>query len=387
MSSRTDDCGDNDIYNPLVSIIIDNYNYARYVGDAIESALAQTYRNIEVVVVDDGSTDDSREVIDKYSERVKRVYKKNGGQGSAFNAGFHESRGGVVILLDSDDVLLSTAAERAVPFFSDQQVSSVHWPMEMVDAECRSLGKSYPGGELCEGDLREFVFENGPTQLLFSPTSGRAWARWFFNNVFPIPEDIYSSGAETFLFESAPFYGKIGRIQDSLTLYRQHRKNIHKSMSAEEKVGRELRFYKHYSHYLARYCESRSHSVDMERWRSKSWWILHHKLLQDISDLPNPGLPLVLIDDASLEMGSFAGRDRFHLMDSEGQCSGAPADDDDEAISCLESVRRRGAMYLVLPWVAFWWRDFYKNFFIYLDRHFMKIIDNERCVVYLVDSD
>ena len=109
-------------------------------------------------------------------------------------------------------------------------------------------------------------------------------------------------------------------------------------------------------------------------------------MLQDISDLPNPGLPLVLIDDASLEMGSFAGRDRFHLMDSEGQCSGAPADDD-EAISCLESVRRRGAMYLVLPWVAFWWRDFYKNFFIYLDRHFMKIIDNERCVVYLVDSD
>ena len=67
---------------PLVSILINNYNYGRYLGVAIDSALAQTYGRVEVVVVDDGSTDDSREVITGFAERVVSVLKINGGQPS-----------------------------------------------------------------------------------------------------------------------------------------------------------------------------------------------------------------------------------------------------------------------------------------------------------------
>src|SRR5690242_15345928 len=77
----------------LVSIIIDNYNYGQYLQAAIESALGQTYHNIEVVVVDDGSTDDSREVIGRYDGRITAVLKENGGQASALNAGFVRSHG------------------------------------------------------------------------------------------------------------------------------------------------------------------------------------------------------------------------------------------------------------------------------------------------------
>ena len=93
---------------PLVSVIINNYNYGRFVADAIDSALTQTYSNCEVIVVDDGSQDNSREVIARFGDRVRTVLKSNGGQSSAFNAGFAESSGGVICFLDSDDVFLST---------------------------------------------------------------------------------------------------------------------------------------------------------------------------------------------------------------------------------------------------------------------------------------
>src|SRR5437762_9779476 len=106
----------------LASIIIDNYNYGRFLRDAIDSALAQTYPHAEVIVVDDGSTDNSREVIASYGDRIKPILKENGGQGSAFNAGFAASSGDVILFLDADDLLVSTAAERAVAYFNDPDV-------------------------------------------------------------------------------------------------------------------------------------------------------------------------------------------------------------------------------------------------------------------------
>src|SRR5262245_61685550 len=91
---------------PLVSIIINNYNYGRFLEEAINSALDQTYRKTEVIVVDDGSTDNSRQVIADHNDQIITVLKDNGGQASAFNAGFIRSHGEIIIFLDSDDILL-----------------------------------------------------------------------------------------------------------------------------------------------------------------------------------------------------------------------------------------------------------------------------------------
>jgi len=89
----------------VVSIVVNNYNYARFLTECIDSALHQTYSAVEVVVVDDGSTDESREVIRNFGDRIKTVFKNNGGQGSAINAGFAASTGSIVIFLDADDEL------------------------------------------------------------------------------------------------------------------------------------------------------------------------------------------------------------------------------------------------------------------------------------------
>src|SRR6202789_1652273 len=106
--------------NPLVSILVSNYNYARYIGNSIQSALDQTYTNIELIICDDGSTDDSIRVIEEYERKDKRlrlIRKANGGQGSGFNAAFALSRGEIITLLDSDDLFLPHKVERIVADF------------------------------------------------------------------------------------------------------------------------------------------------------------------------------------------------------------------------------------------------------------------------------
>ncbi len=92
--------------SPKVSIVIINYNYAQYVDEAIKSALDQKYDVTEVVIVDDGSTDDSREKILKYkSKKISHYFKNNGGPSSARNYGARKASGEYIIFLDADDTL------------------------------------------------------------------------------------------------------------------------------------------------------------------------------------------------------------------------------------------------------------------------------------------
>src|SRR5947207_15525858 len=98
--------------NDLASVIINNYNYGRFLREAIDSALNQTYKNIEVIVVDDGSTDGSREIIESYENRIRPLFKKNGGQISAINVAFEATHGSVILVLDADDTLFPPALDR-----------------------------------------------------------------------------------------------------------------------------------------------------------------------------------------------------------------------------------------------------------------------------------
>ncbi len=127
---------------PLVSILINNYNYGRFLGDAIRSALAQSYANLEIVVVDDGSTDNSVETAQTFGDVVHLIAKENGGQASSFNAGFAASRGEIICLLDADDEFLPGKVERIVEVF--RQNPEIGWCFENLKLFRNSKSERIP---------------------------------------------------------------------------------------------------------------------------------------------------------------------------------------------------------------------------------------------------
>jgi glycosyltransferase involved in cell wall biosynthesis len=100
--------------NPLVSAVIPTYNRAHIIGDAVESILAQTYREIEVIVVDDGSKDDTLSRLKQYGDRIRVISQANAGPAAARNRGIAVAHGELIAFLDSDDLWLPTKIERQV---------------------------------------------------------------------------------------------------------------------------------------------------------------------------------------------------------------------------------------------------------------------------------
>ncbi len=207
----------------LVSIIINNYNYGRYLAAAISSALNQTYRNTEVIVVDDGSTDDSRDVIESFGDNVHAIFKPNGGQASAFNAGYLASRGEIIVFLDSDDLLNKEAIEQIVLNWSPT-FSKLQFPLEGIDEAGESIGVTVPRIELARGDVLPELLSSGSYST--APTSGNAFPRDFLAQVMPIPDRIWVSHADCYLIHLAPFFGLIGRLDLVLGKYRFHTNSL-----------------------------------------------------------------------------------------------------------------------------------------------------------------
>ncbi|PSB65352.1 glucosyl transferase, partial [Chroococcidiopsis cubana CCALA 043] len=124
---------------PLVSILINNCNYGCYVDKAIESALNQTYSHLEVIVVDDGSIDNSREVIARYQDRVIPVLKENEGQSSALNVGFNIAKGDIICFLDADDLALLEKVSEVVNVFKNNP--DIGWCFHSIKVMDMKTGK------------------------------------------------------------------------------------------------------------------------------------------------------------------------------------------------------------------------------------------------------
>jgi|HubBroStandDraft_6_1064221.scaffolds.fasta_scaffold54474_3 glycosyltransferase involved in cell wall biosynthesis len=223
---------------PLVSIIIDNFNYARFLRAAIDSALAQTYTPVEVIVVDDGSTDNSREVISSYGERLSAIFKPNGGHASAFNAGFRASHGIIVMFLDADDLLVPNAVEEIVRAWHPG-TAKAQFVLAHIDADGRALGGvvPYSPAQMPDGDIRAATLDAGG--YVGVPTSGNAFARSVLDRLLPLPEPIWRQAADTSLEIIAPFSGDIVSIGKILGCYRIHESNH--GMLAGDLDARKLR--------------------------------------------------------------------------------------------------------------------------------------------------
>ena len=344
---------------PLVSVIVSNHNYGRFVGQAIDSALGQSYPNTEVIVVDDGSVDGSRQIIDPYSDRVRCVFKDNGGQASALNAGFALSSGEAVCFLDADDVLEIGALASAMPLLGSGRVANVRWPLAEIDEDGRITGDLRPEAQLDEGDLSELVVGGGPDTYVISPTSGNLWSRQFLTQVMPMPEDEFELCADAYLFGLAPLYGDVRSLPAPLGRYRVHGANSYSSLGFEDKLARDLRNWENRCESLAARCRALGFDVDMDTWRAGSWFHRVGQAVQEICSLVPAGSRIVLIDDDQWGVtGSLRTRSVMPLPERDGHWWGRPADDR-AAVSELERLEAAGAEYAVVAWPAFWWLEYY----------------------------
>jgi glycosyltransferase involved in cell wall biosynthesis len=176
---------------PLISILINNFNYGRFLGQAIDSALAQSSPDVEIIVVDDGSTDNSRDVILAYEEQIIPVFKTNGGQGSAFNVGFAASKGEWLLFLDSDDLFAARKVESIVSYAQRfPSVGIIAHNLEYCDEERKTLTRSPPAiAELQLIDDRTLV-RQGRLKTSLPATSALALKRNVLSMILPMPEDI-----------------------------------------------------------------------------------------------------------------------------------------------------------------------------------------------------
>jgi hypothetical protein len=368
-----------------VSVIVNNFNYARYLGEAIDSALAQTHDHVEVIVVDDGSTDESREVIARYGARVTAVLKENGGQASAFNAGFAASRGDVVLFLDADDRLLPTAAAVAARRLEDPEAVRVHWPLWKIDEGGRTTGQIYPRQRLAEGDLRDVVLANGPISFVCAPTSGNAWRRSYLEAVFPVRECGDKHGADAYLFTFSPFFGALARVDEPQGCYRVHRANF-SGHSILGKVRRDLRRYDHHCRLLAEHLAGRGIDVDPQVWKRAgtpyAWMQSLLRATEEVEALVPADACLVLVDENQWGGKDFLpGRQILPFPEYDGQYWGPPADDA-AAIAELERLRAAGADFIVFASGAFWWLDYFARLTDHLNRRYRAVASSDCVVVY-----
>jgi glycosyltransferase involved in cell wall biosynthesis len=179
----------------LATVVIVNCNYEKFVATAIDSALEQAYQPLEVIVVDDGSTDGSRRIISAYGERIRTIFQTNSGQGAAYNAGWSAARGEFVLFLDSDDALMKDAMTKIVAAFQRSDAVKVQFYLQQVDRGLKPLGHLLPSYNFTRIEPRDQIANYG--YYVSPPASGNAFRKRFLDDIMPVEnEALYRIAAD-----------------------------------------------------------------------------------------------------------------------------------------------------------------------------------------------
>ncbi|GLP99822.1 hypothetical protein GCM10007891_16760 [Methylophaga thalassica] len=202
--------------SPLVSIIIPCYNREKYIRDAIDSCLRQTYPNIEIIVVDDGSKDNSVDVVKTYKDKVKLIVQQNGGVSVARNTGLKASNGEFLIFLDSDDWISDDLVKEHVKTFQK-------WPE--IDITCANSKSIMPDGS--ESKVNDCNWPNHPDNpkelFLLSPPPFPACEMYRASKVKSLGgfyEDMRAFADSSVRIRIVLDNGKVARTDGGYAIYR-----------------------------------------------------------------------------------------------------------------------------------------------------------------------
>lgn len=210
--------------SPLTSVTIPVYNAGHFLTQAIESVVNQTYKNLEIICVDDVSTDETFKILKMFSKQDKRVkiyrLKKHSGVSIAANFAISHSKGRFIARMDADDLMMKTRIEKQMKFLLENtDIVAVGGQCKRIDVEGKSLGiKRFP---LTHKEIVSMVFRSIPIQqssLMINRNRLPSSFPWY-NKELPIGEDYE-------LYYKLLQYGKLANLPDTILLYREHEKGI-----------------------------------------------------------------------------------------------------------------------------------------------------------------
>lgn len=209
-----------DVY---ISIVITCYNYENYIESCIKSALAQSYKYREIIVIDDGSNDNSWAVISRYSEKITAIKTDNQGFIKACLLGLERAAGTHIMFLDADDTLHPQALYKAVHFLKDADTAKVQFMMQPIDGRGKPIGRPFPN--LSHSATIEYFRTTINREGCYPtpPTSGNIYRRDIYERIGPIDYD-YGIDGVAYLF--APYVGMVIHISEVLASYRIHGANM-----------------------------------------------------------------------------------------------------------------------------------------------------------------
>jgi glycosyltransferase involved in cell wall biosynthesis len=255
-------------YKPSVSVLITCFNYGAYVGRAINSALQQTYAPAEIIVSDDGSHDNSCEVVESYLKRglgIRLLRNPHGGMAANLNAAYRSCSGDVICLLDADDTFLPAKIDAVVNAFQahPQAGFAIH-RASMVDNHGRARGIYPLLSDLPSGNCAQATYKNSGVLMGLPPTTNLALRREVANRIFPIPVE-YVGYAEQMIHRLAPLMTELCAVGLPLAHWRFHGQNDQNSIHiTPRRLERELKImdslWLQQKHYLETVDESLARS-------------------------------------------------------------------------------------------------------------------------------
>ena len=208
----------NDPTEPLVSVIIPNYNYANYIVDSIESVINQSYRNVEIIVVDDGSTDNSVEVIEKYGKSVTLIQKKNSGVSAARNYGMRVAKGDFICFLDSDDSWEPEKIKLQISKFTSCEIGVVYSSINLCDERLNHLEVVKA---LYKGDI-EYLYYKFPTASIVLLGCSSAMIRSELARSVGEFDTLLHTSADWDYFRRLSTRTKVEFVDEPIVNYRRH---------------------------------------------------------------------------------------------------------------------------------------------------------------------
>lgn len=252
----------NDINKPFVSVLIDSYNYGHFIEETIESVLNQSLpqENIEIIVVDDGSKDDTSDRVKKYKDKIKFIQKANEGQASALNVAFENSKGEIIFLLDSDDIFYPDKISEVCDIYEKYNCNVVYNGLEIFGKNIKNHESETTAYFLqFISRINQYLYklsanDNFSSFLFLAETSGQSYRRDLLDKIMPIPKCFFCS-ADLYLHVLPLIYDDIYYLNKKLSGFRQHQKNYRTVNYSESLVLKDLdtNFYKYTIDSLNKY--------------------------------------------------------------------------------------------------------------------------------------